>query len=130
MEAATQVTEFAPRRVRQDRQHSQVTHPKVHVIEEVKPMSDDIAKDAARFHTMVQNTIKERNDFAEKLNAAHARIEQFQITLGQRDSQITTLTLERDAAREGAIRLKALLEGLGSQIADALVPHGEETTAA
>lgn len=90
------------------------------ILEEIKPLNEDIAKEAMRTTTLFHNTIKERNVFADRLNEANARIEQFQIGLNQRDSQIEQLTLERDSARASCIRFQAILEGLGNTISDSL----------
>lgn len=94
--------------------------PRASIIEEIKPLNEDIAKEALRTTTLFHNTIKERNNFADELNRERARIEQFQISLNQRDSVIEQLTMERDSHRAACIRLQSILENLGNTIADSL----------
>lgn len=113
---------YIPQRRRMDRPplHEVPRQQQASIIEDIKPMSEDIAKDVARTATLFHNTIKERNNFADLLNHERARVEQFQISLNQRDSMIHQLTLERDGARESCIRFQAILENLGNTIADSL----------
>jgi hypothetical protein len=53
------------------------------VLEPIKALTDDIAKDALRTATLYGNMVKERNDFAARLNEANARIQQFEIKVSE-----------------------------------------------
>lgn len=114
-------SQFVPQRHRRP-QLREVSRPQgtATLLEEIKPLSEDIAKEALRTTTLFHNTIKERNNFADELNRERARIEQFQISLNQRDSMIEQLTMERDSHRAACIRLQSILENLGNTIADSL----------
>lgn len=89
------------------------------VFEPIKPMTEDIAKDALRVSTLYGNTVKERNDFAQKLNETTARLEQAEIKISEQRSTIESLTAElsaerteKDNERAERIRLGQVVEGI------------------
>lgn len=131
-EIARHANEFAPRRRRNDRPQSVVAEtvepePTKADILSPLPATQDIAEAATRFHVMVSNLQHERAALERQSAEQAARIEQFQISITDLQSQLETARLETseanrrtDAVREHVTRLRAMIENIGGLISDAL----------
>lgn len=86
------------------------------VYQPIKPLTEDIAKDALRTATLYGNTVKERNDYARQLNEAMARIEQYEIKVSEQRSTIESLSAELAIEKEERIRLASGVEQLAHVI--------------
>lgn len=121
MSALETTNEYAPPRRRSDRPQLVTQELPQTVLEPIKPMTEDIGRDALRTATIYGNTVKERNEFAAALNDANAIKRQQEIKISEQRSTIESLTAELaavtkelrsdlDAERAECIRRGSVIE--------------------
>lgn len=131
-----QVSEYAPRRVRTDREIATTETATAASEPERSPLdtpalSKEIEDTAFRFSRMVANLQEAEKRAQADLAHANARIEQYESRVADLLSQLETARLQMEEAnrrteteRAEQVRLATLFETIGGNVADAL--HGRK----
>ena len=121
------LSEFAPKRVRQDRPQSEITPPPS-AVETMRPLeTEEFSRNALVFYEGVQSMQAESKRLREESAEQKARIEQFQSRVTELQSQLEFSRLETaeanrrtDEVREKLAQFKAMAQNIGGILADML----------